>query len=403
MVFLIAAAAAALVGVPLRRIPAWAAPVAGALLVMLLRYETPYQALDAVARQWNVLLFILGLMGLSAAAEHGGAFEWITAALLERARGSARSLFVLLFVAGALVTLLLSNDATAIGLTPIVYRSVKRVGADVRPFLFAGVFVANTASFGLPFSNPANVLILPHARLLPYAWHLGPPQVAAIALNLAILLFFFRSQLRGRYAFSPAGAPAPVCARTIGALLGVGLGYVAALIFGWPLGIVAAAGAAVALAVAGCRPAVAARHAHAGIFVLLAALFVLLDAVTRAGFAALALRGLDAALQHGALAATASAAFGAALLANAFNNLPVAVAASYVVAHAHSGSLAYALVAGVDLGPNLLTSGSLATILWLAILRRYGVRISIAQYAALGAVIVPTTLGACVLWLWLTA
>ena len=392
-----------MVGIPLRRVPAWLAPVAGALLVVLLGYETPQEAVLSVARQWNVLLFILGLIGLSAAAEHGGAFEWITAVLLERARGSARRLFVLLFCAGALVTLLLSNDATAIGLTPIVYRSVVKCGAgDVRPFLFGCVFAANTASFGLPFSNPANVLILPHARFVPYIWHLGPPQAAAIGLDLAILLFFFRSQLRGRYAFSPAGAPAPACVRTICALLAVGLAYVAALIFGWPLGVVAAVGAVVALAVARCRPAQASRHAHLGVFALLGALFVLLDAVSRAGFAAWALHALDGARQYGTLAVVAGAAFGSALLANAFNNLPVAVAASYLVAHALSDRLAYALIAGVDLGPNLLTSGSLATILWLAVLRRYDVRVSVAQYVALGAIVLPVTLGACVLWLWFT-
>src|SRR5262249_35209079 len=147
-------------------------------------------------------------MCLSAAAEESGAFAWITGLLLTHAGGSQRRLFVYIFSAAALVTLLLSNDATAIALTPIVYRAaVKESKVLPEPFLYACVFVANAASFGLPFSNPANVLILPNAQLLPYLLHLGPPQVAALALSLAVFLFFFRRELRGRYAV-PSPRPA---------------------------------------------------------------------------------------------------------------------------------------------------------------------------------------------------
>jgi Na+/H+ antiporter NhaD/arsenite permease-like protein len=127
------------------------------------------------------------------------------AILLERARGSRRRLFVLLFLAGGVLTLVLSNDATAIVLTPIVYRAIAKRGGDAMPFLFGCTFVADTTSFGLPFANPANVLILPHARLIPYLLHLGPPQIVAVALNLALFLVVFRSQLRGRSCFMKPG------------------------------------------------------------------------------------------------------------------------------------------------------------------------------------------------------
>jgi len=383
------------------RIHTWIWPLAGALLVLAAGYEPPWAALDAVARQWNVLLFILGLMLLSAAAEESGAFEWITQLLLERAGGSQRRLFVYLFLAAAAVTLVLSNDATAIALTPIVYRAVSahpKIRAE--PFLYGCIFVANTASFGLPFSNPANVLILPHARLLPYLWHLGPAEVLAIAANLAVFLFFFRRRLRGSYEVAKSKPPQPRTVRALIGMLAVALAYVAALIFDWPLGTVAAIGGALLLAVVNTHPFEAARHVKWSTFVLLAGLFVLLDAVTRAGFTEWAIAVLGSTLQYGALAFNAAAAGGAAIFANVFNNLPVAVAAAHIAAHAQTGGVAYPLIAGVDLGPNLFTSGSLATILWLAVLRRYGLRMSRREYLRLGAVVVPVTLGITVLWLW---
>jgi arsenical pump membrane protein len=371
------------------------------LHVSALGYESLTDAFAAVARQWNVLLFILGLMAIAAAAEESGAFAWIAGLVLDRAAGSRRRLFILLFMACAVVTLLLSNDATAIALTPIVYQAVsQRAAGDVKPFLFPCAFVANTASFGLPFSNPANVLILPHARLVPYVWHCGPPQLAAIAVNLAIFLYFFRRDLRGSFERADRPRSNPRTRRTLGALCVVAAGYFAALIFGWPLGLVAIAGAGLTLAAAQAAPAHTLARISWRVLLLLAGLFVLLDALTRAGLLRWAFAGLDDALRYGTVATTAIAAGGAALLSNAFNNLPVAVAASYAVAHTRSEHLAYPLIVGVDLGPNLLTSGSLATILWLAIVRRYGVRVSFAEYARLGALVVPATLAVSVLWLW---
>jgi arsenical pump membrane protein len=80
--------------------------------------------------------------------------------------------------------------------------------------------------------------------------------------------------------------------------------------------------------------------------------------------------------------------------------LPVAVVAAYVAAHVNAPHFAYPLIVGVDVGPNLITSGSLATILWMTILRGYGVRIRLVDYLRVGALVVPAALGVSVLWLW---
>jgi arsenical pump membrane protein len=400
MVFSIAAVAMVLVGIRPWRIPAWVWPALGTLAILAFGADSAGALFFAVVRQWNVLLFILGLMGLAAAAEESGAFAWITAILLERARGSRRRLFVL-FLVGAALTLVLSNDATAIVLTPIVYRAIAKRGGDAMPFLFGCTFVADTASFGLPFANPANILILPHARLMPYVLHLGPPQIAAIALNLALFLWIFRSQLRGHYEVPIAQPPPAAAVRTLVAMGGVGIAYVVALALQWPLGPVAVVGAGVTLAVALVSPRAALRHVSWSTFALLFGLFALLDAVARAGFVTWATHGLEGVSRFGTLALNATASGGAALFSNLLNNLPVAIASSYVVAQVPSEHLAYPLIVGVDLGPNLTTTGSLATILWLAVLRDRGVHVNAFEYLKLGAVIVPATIAVTVLWLWL--
>ncbi|MBV9027261.1 MAG: anion permease [Candidatus Eremiobacteraeota bacterium] len=398
MVFVIAAFAIALLATRPFGLPRWVWPVAASLLIVALGYEPAPAAARAILAQWNVLLFIAGLLGISAGAHAAGVFHWITDFILARADGSWRRLFVGLFLTGAVIALLLSNDATAVVLTPIVYRAVTRHGGNPKPFLFACIFVANTASFGLPFSNPANVLILPHARLLPYVWHLAIPQLCAIAAALALLLFFFRREIAGSYGTTECGAPVAAVARALIAMALVVVCYFVALARGWPLGIVASAGAIVVVLAAGKNPVGALRRAGWSVVSLLAGLFVLFDAAARAGFVAWIAAHLTAAMHGSALVATASAAAGAAALSNLFNNLPVAVASSYVAARA-SAPVAYPLIAGVDLGPNLVTSASLATILWLTILRQYGVRVSFAEYLRLGAAVLPATLLPAILWL----
>lgn len=398
MTYAIAAAAMALLGFRPLRIPAWIWPVFGAVIVIALGSETLVEALQAIAFQWNVLLFILGLMLLSSAAEESGAFAWLTDVALERAGGSRRRLFVLLFLTGAALTLVLSNDATAIVLTPVVYRAIAKRGGDAMPFLFGCTFVADTASFGLPFANPANVLILPHAQLWPYLVHLGPPQLLAIALNLAIFLGLFRSRLHGRYEVAPAPPPNAAAVQTLIVAALVAIAYVAALTLRWPLGPVAAAGGIVALALARIAPRAAMRHVSLTTFALLFGLFALLDSVARAGFEAWSVHAVANAQHWGRLGLDAAAATGAALFSNLFNNLPIAVVSSYLIAHAPE-RVAYPLVAGVDLGPNLTMTGSIATILWSSMLRKRGVYVSALEYFRLGIIVVPATLGVTVLWL----
>ena len=112
------------------------------------------------------------------------------------------------------------------------------------------------------------------------------------------------------------------------------------------------------------------------------------------------MHAMSAAQRWGPLGLNAAAAGGAALFSNLFNNLPVAIVSSYLVAHAPAHA-AYPLIVGVDLGPNLTMTGSIATILWSSMLRKRGVHVSDLDYIRLGIIVVPATLGVTILWLWL--
>ena len=82
-----------------------------------------------------------------------------------------------------------------------------------------------------------------------------------------------------------------------------------------------------------------------------------------------------------------------ALISNLMNNLPAGLVAADTIAQARPpGTVTSALLVGVDLGPNLSITGSLATILWLAALRRDGLEVSFWQFLKLGALVMPPAL-----------
>ena len=398
---IIALVAITLVGIRPKGIPEWVWVLAGAALLLVLGLESFGAAVSSVAAQWNVLLFILGLMGISAAAENSGVFEWIADIMLAKAHGSRRRLFVWTFMLGAVLTAFLSNDATAIVFTPVVYRAVAKRGIDALPYLYACTFVADSASFVLPFSNPANLLVLPRPDLINFAAHLGPAAIFAVIINLVVFLLIFRTRLRGRYEMIAPSPLQPRTRNTLVALAVISVGYVGALLAGLPLGPVALTGALIVLAVSGTTPREASGRIGWSTFLLLAGLFVLIRAIERAGIVDRIVLALHQSAGHGLLLADLTASFGAAVAANLFNNLPVAAMSGTVVAHAGSALIAYPLIAGIDLGPNLTTSGSLATILWLSVVRARGVQVSPLEYLRLGLAVVPAMLVATSLWLWI--
>src|SRR5579871_3573243 len=122
----------------------------GGALVVTLRLLDPSAALRAVAKGTDVYLFLAGMMLLAELARRKGVFDWLAALAVRAAKGSRSRLFSLVYGVGILVTVFLSNDATAVVLTPAVYAAVKRAKADPLPYLLICAFIANAASFVLP-------------------------------------------------------------------------------------------------------------------------------------------------------------------------------------------------------------------------------------------------------------
>ncbi len=378
----------------------WAA--LGAVLVTVTGLLSWAGAWRGVLAGGDVYLFLTGMMLLSETARREGLFDWAARGALALAGGSRGRLFALTYAIGVAVTAILSNDATAVILTPAVLAMTRAAKVPAAPFLFACALVANAASFVLPISNPANLVVFAGRppELLAWLTRFAAPSAAAILVTGLVLAVAHRRALRGDAAAAGASAPlGPGGWTALAGLLLTAAGLLGASSLGWSLGpptfILGTATTGIVLARGRGAPWPLLARVNWSVLPLVAALFVLAAAVERSHAT------IDAAGLLGRLAARAQdaaavlAGISAAILDNLANNLPVGLLARGTL-HAAKASprVTDAVLIGVDLGPNLSVSGSLATILWLAVLRREGEEMSFRRFLKIGALAMPPALAA---------
>ena len=391
------------------------AAAGGAVLMLVGGFVGIHEAASVLAGQWNTLGFFLGLMVISAIAEEAGVFEALAYKAAAWGRGSSVRLYVAIFFVGTVISAFLSNDATALILTPVVYALVTRLRLPALPFMFACTFIADTASFILPVSNPINILVL-HAMgggLATFLRYLALPSIAAVLLNCLIFLWLFRHDLTQDYALSvlppPHVADPWLLSVTVGILALIAAGYLTATSTGIPLSFVALGGAilmvAVALLMGRLNPLSLAKKVSWSLFVFIGGMFIVIRGVEDLGLTAAFGRALLGLAGGRPFPTVLLVAGGTALGANLINNVPMTLVMASALHGLPAGapaydSLPYAVMFGADLGPNLTTVGSLATMLWLVILRRRGLEVSTRQYFKLGITFVPAliVIGSILIW-----
>jgi arsenical pump membrane protein len=126
---------------------------------------------------------------------------------------------------------------------------------------------------------------------------------------------------------------------------------------------------------------------------LVASLFVIVGALDSAGGLQLARNLLDHLSGWPPFVVNLATAFGFAAVSNLLNNLPVGlIGANALHASVGFGKLTNAMIVGIDLGPNLSVTGSLATILWLIALRRENLKVSGWTFFKVGVIAMPSAL-----------
>jgi arsenical pump membrane protein len=383
------------------KVPEFVWALGGAALLLVFGLLSPAEGLAGVAKGLDVYLFLTGMMLLAEIAREEKLFDWLAAHATKLAQGSASRLFGLIYLVGVVVTTFLSNDATAVVLTPAVAAAVK--AAKVKnslPYLFICAFIANAASFVLPISNPANLVI--------YGAHMPPllqwlpryllPALVSIGATYAVLRYTQRAELT-----EPIEKDIELPALGRGgqvALGGIGLTAAALLLastfdkpLGLPTAITGVLTTAVVLLIVRKNPLDIVKSVSWAVLPLVAGLFVLVEALGKTGITQTLAALLTRSAGQSAAGTTWASGVGVALVCNIMNNLPAGLIAGNVMqASQVPETVKSAVLIGIDLGPNLSITGSLATLLWLVALRREKIDVSAWQFLKLGAVVMTIPL-----------
>jgi arsenical pump membrane protein len=373
---------------------------AGVFLLLILRLIPLKLAGRGAANGTDVYLFLIGMMLLSELAREHGVFDWLSSAALRSAKGSYSRLFLLVYIVGTVVTIFMSNDATAVVLTPAILVAVRKAKVEPSPYLFVCAFIANAASFVLPISNPANLVVF-HNQMPPLGrWLLwfGVPSVFSIVTTFLVLRWIFRKQLQGVIQRKVENQPLNHQGKLVlGGLAATALALLIASSLDCDLGLPTCVTALAVTAIISIKtrsnPLPLFREISWSTLALVAGLFVLVDAAESIGAMKQTQAWLLWAEARGPAAGALITGFVVGGANNLVNNLPLGLIAGSTLQAAHTkGLLASAVMIGVDLGPNLSITGSLATILWVIALRKEEIDVSFWSFLKVGLLAMPAAL-----------
>lgn len=356
---------------------------------------------------WNATATFIAIIIISLLLDEAGFFEWAALHVACWGGGKGRLLFALIILLGASVSTLFANDGAALILTPIVMAMLVALG--FRPeatlaFVMAAGFIADVASLPLIVSNLVNIVSADFFKIgfNDYASVMIPVDIVAIIAALAVLLIYFYRSIPARYDVNqlkqPNEAIRDLTTFRTGwmVLVLVLVGFFGLEPLGVPISAVASVGALLLFAVATRGHVISTRRvlldAPWQIVIFSLGMYLVVYGLRNEGLTDYISRLLDYFAQGGIWGAAFGTGILTALLSSIMNNMPtVLVGALSIDGTSATGvvkdAMIYANVIGCDLGPKITPIGSLATLLWLHVLARKGMRITWGYYFKVGAVL----------------
>jgi len=381
----------------------WSAAL-GALIALAVGAVSLHDIPTVWAIVWNATATFIAVIIISLLLDEAGFFEWAALHVARWAGGSGYRLFAFCVLLGAAVSALFANDGAALILTPIVMSmllALRFSPAATLAFVMAAGFIADTASLPLVVSNLVNIVSADYFRLgfSDYASVMVPVNFASVAATLLVLFVFFRRDIPRQYTVAALKTPSEAihdrATFNVGGwvLLVLLIGLFTLEPLGIPISAVAATCAAILFAVAARGHRISTRRvlreAPWQVVIFSLGMYLVVYGLKNAGLTDMLTHLLNRLAQQGLWAAAIGTGLIAALLSSVMNNMPsVLVGALSIQASEAQGlvreAMIYANVIGCDLGPKITPIGSLATLLWLHVLERKGMRITWGYYFKVG-------------------
>jgi arsenical pump membrane protein len=403
----------------------------GAVASLLLGTVSLGQAAQSFLDIWDAALSFLGIIALSVTLAAMGFFRWAALRVVKLARGSGLRLYFYIALLTAAVSIFFANDSAVLILTPIVLEIVTCLGINKKgklAYLFTAGLIADTAAMPLITSNPINILSADYFKysFIDHLIFMGPVTVATLLSSLLLIYLFFRKQIPKTYDLQAAdslteGTPAispSLLKITLVTLIAIDIGYVLTSLGRFPVSLVICGGAIFLVMVywvtlkrnisvnAEKKGLIGlARDINWDIVLFMLSIFIVVQGLETAGVTDLLASALVATSKLPSALGVFTPSMVVTVGASFMNNWPMTILGllsihqSAVTGPALT-TLVFSNIIGNNLGPHFFPLGSLAILMWLEIIRRKGVNISLKEYLKVGATlsIAQVAIASMILW-----
>jgi arsenical pump membrane protein len=376
--------------------------VLGAILALLVGVVSFADVLVVTSIVWDATLAFIGIILLSMVLDEIGFFEWCAIKMAKLSHGNGRLMFVYMMLLGAFVSAIFANDGAALILTPIVLAKMKYLKMDklaIFAFLMAGGFIGDSASNPLVISNLTNIVTANYFNIgfFEYAKAMFLPNLLSILASIVVLFVYFRKSIPLHVEVDKLPAAQSVIKNEVmfklswfflGLLM---MGYFIGDFYDLPISLFALGGALVFLAVAtyfkATKPWLTIKTAPWQVVWFSIGLYVVVYGLKNAGLTDGIAEVLLALKPFGESVYVIGTGFISAFLSAVMNNMPTVMIMDIAIDKTGDTFLAYANILGSNLGPKMTPIGSLATLLWLHVLAKKGVKIGWGEYMRVGVVV----------------
>lgn len=356
---------------------------------------------------WDATLAFIGIIILSMVLDEIGFFEWCALHMAKLSRGNGHLMFVYSLLLGAFVSALFANDGAALILTPILLakmRILKLNAKTIVAFLLAGGFISDSASLPFVFSNLTNIVTANYFNIGfgEYFTAMWLPFVVSVVISIIVLWIVLKNDIPKSIDTNLLTNPNDVLkSKPLFYLSWVFLSLLIAAYFvgdsyNLPISIFALGGALVFLIISTLAKSVEPIHiiknAPWQIVWFSIGLYIVVYGLKNAGLTDYLSVVITELSNRGDMVAIVGTGFISAILSAIMNNMPTVMIMDIALKDIANPALAYANIIGCNLGPKMTPFGSLATLLWLHVLEKKGVKIGFWQYSKFGLIVTPPIL-----------
>ena len=379
----------------------------GAFIALIFGVVTFSDVLDVTNIVWDATLAFIGIIILSLVLDEIGFFEWAALKMAKFSNGSGLKMFIYSILLGAFVSALFANDGAALILTPILLAKMRILQLNMKTivaFLLAGGFISDSASLPFVFSNLTNIVTANYFSIgfAQYFFDMIIPFIVSVIASTIFLWLILRKDIPKMVDITLLKEPKSVIKNM--KLFYFSWVFLAFLLCAYflgdaydlPISIFALGGATIFLIIAtiskSVEPLKIIKEAPWQVVWFSIGLYIVVYGLKNAGLTDyLAIILKDLALR-GETIAVLGTGFIAAFLSAIMNNMPTIMIMDIALNDIQNQAMIYANIVGCNLGPKMTPFGSLATLLWLHVLAKKGVKISFAQYSKFGLIITPPVL-----------